>query len=299
MKRPCLLAPLALLGLTLFPAVEVSADVVYLRDGTTLEGQVVEERSTILVRQRFGEVRVERTDVLRIEETIDPEDELAGLQRELGHGTADERYQLAVWCRAHGFDLEAQRAFLSVLRVDTDHPGARAALGYVLREGRWLTIEDMHRADGLVEYRGEWMTPEEQAAREAQAREDRAQRRLARQEIEEAEREARREEREARREARRQAREEYYAAVNRQAAVQRALDSYDQQSSPFYTRRVLGDCYYGGGYGRTVVGVGGVGVGGVGGAYYRQQSSTSRGYGAQLSGSYSDDNFRLRWRVGY
>ena len=52
------------------------ADVVHLKDGRTLEGSVTREGDTLVVRHRFGEARVEMSDVLRIEDRPDAWDEL-------------------------------------------------------------------------------------------------------------------------------------------------------------------------------------------------------------------------------
>ena len=156
-----------LAGLTL-AAAPVWADAVVLKDGRTLEGAVSVRDGQVVVRHRFGEIRVSEADVVRIDETDDAWDQLERLRGQLAHGTADERYRFAMFAREEGFTDEARKALLSVLRVDTDHPGARAALGYVQHEGRWITEEDRNLAMGLVQYRGEWLTPEEKAARIAE-----------------------------------------------------------------------------------------------------------------------------------
>ena len=177
----------------------VVADEVHLRDGRVLEGSVTEVGNSVIVRLNYGEVRFDRAEVLRIVDTVDAWDQLEDLRARFSQGTADERYQYAVFCRDNGFEGEAREAFLSVLRVDTDHPGARAALGYVQHQGRWITRDDFNRARGLVEYQGEWVTPQERDARVADARAEREARRAEREAEREAERLARDEAREARR----------------------------------------------------------------------------------------------------
>jgi hypothetical protein len=54
-----------------------------------------------------------------------------------------------------------------VLKVDPDHAGARAALGYVLENGRWITEDDQMRARGMVKFQGRWMTPGDKVRAEA------------------------------------------------------------------------------------------------------------------------------------
>lgn len=303
---------LASLALTLLLASPALADVVHLTDGRRLEGAVSVEGGAVIVRHRWGQVRVDRAEVDRIEETDDPWDQLERLRRELGQGTADERYRFAEWCRSQGFQNEARLAFLDVLRVDPDHPGARAALGYVLDDGRWVTEADHNRALGLVEVDGEWVTPQEKARRAAEKREAREKERQAREERqlareEERERKAkeREEERAARRErlrvaelelakARAQAQAEAEAAARRPTRFVVGPDGgyYPLGYLPYGSYRVLGTggVYYGGCYPYPVTGYGSWGG-------YR--SGYRRGTNSGLSGFYNGGNWGIRFRLGF
>ncbi len=295
------------LALTLALAAAAQADVVKTRDGRRLEGSISRDGDVLVVRQRFGEARVPAKEVLEIVDTPDAWDELERLRRELSRGTAEERYRFAVFCRDHGFEDEARRAFLSVLRVDLDHPGARAALGYVQHEGRWITQADLNRLNGLVEHEGEWVTPEEKAEREEAAREAKR----ARREAAEAEREAARAEREAEREAAREARrarrEAYEAEVARaRAAAQveaelarnrRGDRGPDDDDALLWSgrerRSVLGSLYgpyYYGVYGRTP-------LWGCGGA--RRRVIYGRSSRVRVGGSLGGGSWQLRWQFGY
>ena len=274
------------------------ADVVTLRDGRTLEGSVTHEGEVVVVRHRFGEVRVPAAEVAQVEDTPDAWDELLRLRAELAGGTADQRYRLAVFCREHGFEDDARRAFLSVLRLDIDHPGARAALGYVRHEGRWVTRADRARALGLVEHRGAWVTPEEKAAQEAGEREALREQRAA----QEAERAAVRAERRERREAERAARRERLAEAERERQRARATAAIDAELAR--NRRgtyVLGDTALGAWlryprvdpyafYGRTA-------LWGCGSRATRSVVVVRSG--AELSGSVDGGRWQLRWRLGY
>lgn len=266
------------------------ADVVTLADGRVLEGSVTTSGTTVIIRHRLGEIRVDRAQVVKIEETEDAWDVLERLRAELASGTADERYRFAVFCRENGFALEAQRAFLSVLRVDTDHPGARAALGYVRHEGRWVTVEDRNRAMGLVLHEGEWMTPEARAKRLEEARRAAEERRAAREAELARAREKREAEREAERAARRERAELYAREVAREQARQRALDSYERPYSLVYGS---GYPFAWGGY--RVISGGPIG-------FYRPPCPVvvRRGpsHGLQVGGSYTGGGWRLTWRFG-
>ena len=181
-----------------------SADIVHTRDGRQLEGVVETQGDVVVVMHKLGLMRIPLADVERIEETPDAHDELERQRAELAKGTADERYRFAVFARDNGFDDEALRAFYDVLRVDTNHPGARAALGYVQHEGQWVTLEDKFRSEGLVPYRGEWIEPAERAKRIEAARAEREAKAEAKAEARRLAREERRERLEAEREERRE-----------------------------------------------------------------------------------------------
>lgn len=293
MSRTCW-SVVALLALLAGPA---SADIVTLADGRVLEGSVTVSGTTVIIRHRLGEVRVDRSQIVKVEETDDVWDQLDRLRAELAQGTADERYRFAVFCRENGFADDARKAFLSVLRVDTDHPGARAALGYVKVDGRWVTVEDRNRALGLVQHEGEWMTPEARAARVEQTRQA-AEARKAEREAEQARARARREaEREATAQARRERAELYAQELARERARQRALDSYERPNGIYSGYNVLNP------WGGVRVFNGGWGWGG---GFYRPpcpvvvpRGGAGWGVGSQVRGSYDGGRWQLNWRFGF
>lgn len=78
---------------------------------------------------------------------------------------AQGHYLLALWCEDNGLAAEAKLEFEKVLALDPDHAGARQSLGYVKSGDQWLSGEEAMRAKGLVRHEGEWLLPEELAAR--------------------------------------------------------------------------------------------------------------------------------------
>jgi|GEM_PF-1501212 len=209
--------------LTLLCAAGALADVVHLRDGRKLEGRVTVEGDEVLIEQKLGSVRVPVEQVKTIERGADTEAELDAKRAELAEGNADERYRFGVYLRERGLADEARRAFEGVLKLEPEHAGARAALGYVHHDGYWILASDYYRSQGLVEYRGEWITPAERRARVELARAEREGQQSAATEAKlaelrdtiaqlKAEREALRERREEVREATREALQGYTSA---------------------------------------------------------------------------------------
>lgn len=185
------------LALLAIPAMASAAlaDVITLKDGRIIEGAVTESNGKLTVKGRYGAIHVPADQVVRWERSETPLQEFERKKAALTNGgTADERYRLGTWARDKGLLNQAKDAFQSVLSLDPDHPGARAALGFVLENGTWITIEDRNRLRGLVKYKGRWITLEEKArllkeqeekdaaedaAREAKKEERRLRRRLA------------------------------------------------------------------------------------------------------------------------
>lgn len=145
-------------------------DRVELTNGRTLLGSVHQEGAGWRLRLPLGSIFLKAHQVRAIHTRHDPLDELKRLRRKgLQSGTAAERYRFATFCAQLGLRREARRGYLSVLRLEPDHAGARRALGYVRHDGVWMTEEQRQRARGLVKYRGEWLTPAERDRRLAAA----------------------------------------------------------------------------------------------------------------------------------
>jgi hypothetical protein len=216
-------APLALvlLALALAPA---RADTVVLTDGRQVSGRTSEEGDSIVVQQKFGEVRFPKALVAKIVKEDDLYSQLERKQKDLANGTADDRYTLGVWCREKGLDAEARSAFLSVLRLDPDHTGARAGLGYVRQDGRWLTEDDLMKAKGLVKFDGRWMEPAEKVRLEADQAKKRALAREAAKKAEDEREAARRKKLDDERTARLARIKAYEEELARARAQQQAAD---------------------------------------------------------------------------
>jgi hypothetical protein len=218
------------------------ADVVVMKDGRQLQGRSTIEGDEVVVRQKHGEVRVAKADVLRIDHEDDVYSQLERKEKDLANGTADERYELGVWARDHKLDDEARSAFLSVLKVDPDHAGARAALGYVREDGRWVTEEDQMRARGLVKFQGRWMTPSDKIKAEADLAEKVAKQKEAAKKAEEEKQLARAAKLQAEREARLARIQAYEEELARARARRRAEDEDAGLGFSYYSG------YYGPGY---------------------------------------------------
>jgi hypothetical protein len=180
-----------------------SADVIHLKGGGRIEGEVVEESAdAVVVDVSAGRITLPRS---RIERMVLGTSALARFRARaaaLAPGDLRGWLALAAWARDNDLVTQSRGAFEHVLALDPGNATAHSALGHVLVAGRWLTLEESHRARGLVEFEGRWVAPEERQALVVERAADAARRREemeAGARIREAEARARAAEAEARR----------------------------------------------------------------------------------------------------
>jgi hypothetical protein len=159
------LAALALLA----PA--ALADYVILQDGRRIDGKIVEETATaVKIETKFGAFTYQKDEITEIkrEKTRDEiyAERLAACKK------AEDFYQLGLWCEEQKLRRRATELYEKAIQVDPDHAPARGKLGFVQYKGEWMTPEQRDqraakdfaeemRAKGLVEHEGQWVTPEE------------------------------------------------------------------------------------------------------------------------------------------
>src|SRR5205814_596631 len=104
----------------------------------------------VLAREQVSEVVRERG----------PLDEYV-VERDTVSATAQAHYDLGIWCEVHKLSGPAEVHFQKALELDTGFGPAHKKLGHVERGGKWFTFDQLRQAQGLVLYKGRWMTREE------------------------------------------------------------------------------------------------------------------------------------------
>lgn len=150
--------------LGLLPAT-ASADEVFLKGGGRIAGVVVETTATRLTLEVGpGRITLPLSRVIRI---VEGRSSLAVFRERaaaLGPGDAAGWLQLAVWAEERGLGTQARAAYEKVLAIDPGNAEAQRGLGNVRLADRWVTPEESYRAQGLVPFEGQWMTPAEREA---------------------------------------------------------------------------------------------------------------------------------------
>lgn len=168
-------------GILLFP-LSSSADVVFLKDGKQIEGEIVKrEAGKVVVKSKFGTTELKEADIDRIEQKLAPKDEFAKRRAAVDAKDTAALMELYAWAKGEGLKTESTAVLRDIIKVEPDHDNARKLLGYVQVDGKWLTEKDAAKAKakadaaemeakGLVQFKGEWITPEEKDKREHEAK---------------------------------------------------------------------------------------------------------------------------------
>jgi len=146
----------------LFASVLLLADVVEMSDGGRLVGKIIEETDdeVVILTIRGIVARVPKERVERLERG-EPKELYKRQLEEIDEDDADALYSLAVWCRDVGLKEEAKELFERVLKINPDYEEARWALGYIFRDGRWVSEQEWRAEQGYVRYGDEWVRKED------------------------------------------------------------------------------------------------------------------------------------------
>jgi hypothetical protein len=172
-------AAASVLALVLTAGTAFSDDVI-LKSGGRVSGRVVSRTATTIeVDVGAGRIAVPMSSVVRVEEGRSPLQEYEQRAGRTGPADANAWVDLGDWAMGQGLSSQAREAYNRALAVSPGDPRANAALGNVKMGDHWVSQEESYRAQGFVQYDGEWMTPAEQHAiqqqRAAAAEEDRRQ----------------------------------------------------------------------------------------------------------------------------
>jgi hypothetical protein len=155
------------LSAVLLTAGAASADRVYLKGGTVLDGEVEKKGGKVIVVGEEGTIAVPQDSVLRIEKAESAVSRFEASYAALRPGDAKGRLALADFCRANDLKARERQLLLEIIAIEPDNAAARARLGYVRTEKQgWVTEADAMRARGLVLHDGQWMS--ESTVRELQ-----------------------------------------------------------------------------------------------------------------------------------
>lgn len=145
-------------------------DVIELRGGGQIQGKVVpdpknKDRVQVLLLQGRHPLSFQKAQILRVIPRASALDDYV-VKRAKAAGTAQAQYELGYWCEQNRLSDMARLHYEQALALDPDFDAAHEKLGHTKVDGNWLTRDDLSVAQGLVKYKGRWVTAEERSKRE-------------------------------------------------------------------------------------------------------------------------------------
>lgn len=143
------------------------ADEVVLRNGHKVVGIQSEEKDRIVVETGYGTVSFPRDEVVSVTKGDTLLHAWPVRYAEIEKSTnASDFTKLAAWARENGMPRYVTGLMRRALELDPDNADARAALGFVRHEGRWLTVAEHRKIQGDVQEGGRWVNALEKALAE-------------------------------------------------------------------------------------------------------------------------------------
>ncbi|MCH9022027.1 MAG: DUF1570 domain-containing protein [Planctomycetes bacterium] len=143
---------LFLLELTGFGGITVRADIVYLKNGRTLEGRIEQLHDQVKLSFRSGSIILNQSDILRIEEKALPEQIFAAKLRKIPRN-ADAYVDLAKWAYGKNLKEEYVMALRAALQMNRRHVTARQLLRDYEHRLAFLAYDD-HAAQSMLDEMG-------------------------------------------------------------------------------------------------------------------------------------------------
>jgi hypothetical protein len=143
-----------------------AADTIYLRGGGKIEGLVETDATQpgkvfVLTRTSSRPFEFRKEQVLRVERQDDALREYVARRDALEHASAQEQYDLGVWCEDNGLLGPATAHFQRAVELDPGHADAHKKVGHVELNGKWVTYDELRQAQGLVKHKGKWISRQE------------------------------------------------------------------------------------------------------------------------------------------
>jgi hypothetical protein len=149
------------------------ADEILLESGGKLVGKARRVGDEVVVTMPSGEARLKASEVRSITPGRTVFDDHADRVAALDAKDAAAHVALGDWCREKGLGADARKHWRDALALDADQADARARLGFVRYEDKWLTPDEYRKARGFVKVGEEWV-PEDEARRRDAARLEKA-----------------------------------------------------------------------------------------------------------------------------
>ena len=149
---------LPLLVVLLLPVLPCAADEVVTGDGRRLVGRILknEDGQITILTYKDGPIVVPASDVRGTKPGPTLYDDY---DKKIGdfEDTSEGHFKLGQWCQGKGLTWQARIEWRKALEKDSEHEGARAALGDKKTKDGWITFEEQQTAKGFIFFEGRWL----------------------------------------------------------------------------------------------------------------------------------------------
>jgi hypothetical protein len=141
------------------------ADVIMLRGGGQIQGKVVpdpqqKDRVQVWLLQGRKPLSFQKQQILEVIPKAGPLDGYV-IKLAKTSDTAEAQYDLGAWCDQNKLTDLARLHYEAAVKLDKSFEPAHLKLGHVYHAGAWLNHDELSAAQGLVKYKGRWVSPEE------------------------------------------------------------------------------------------------------------------------------------------
>jgi hypothetical protein len=144
-------------------ATAARADVVTLKDGRVLEGEITQEDDTIVkLKMSKGAMTIHRADIEKIERKPTPEQEYKLRLAKIDPKKIADRLALGDFASNHGMESEAVEQYHAAWALDAKSEAAAAGLrkhDWHFEDGKWLGPDEYYPRMGYRKFEGKWYKP--------------------------------------------------------------------------------------------------------------------------------------------
>ncbi len=152
---------------------QARSDTIELRGGGEIQGKVISDPKKpdtvqVLLLKGRTPLTFQSKQILKVTPKASPLDEYLARKQQLS-ATAPAEFELGLWCERNGLTDLARAHYEAAIAHDKMFEPARKKLGHVQRGSQWLSPDELRQGQGLVKYKGRWVTEEARAKSEESA----------------------------------------------------------------------------------------------------------------------------------
>jgi hypothetical protein len=149
-----------------------TADEIVLRGGGQVQGKVMpdprdKDKVQVWLLQGRKPLSLQKSKILEVIPKASPLDQYIVMQKKTAE-TAQAQFDLATWCEQNKLPDLAHLHFEAAVLIDSSFEPAHRKLGHIFHDGGWLTRDQLSARQGLVKYKGRWVSAQEKDKRDVE-----------------------------------------------------------------------------------------------------------------------------------